>query len=466
MAIRPGSKMENFTISDVLKATKGRLVKGDSDSIVRDISTDSRTLKEGDLFVALIGERFDGHDFIPQALNRGAMGAVVSRGDLDGLPVKTLVAVEDTTRALGDIAGLYRRGFNIPVVGITGSNGKTTTKDMMASVLSQKCRVLKSEGNFNNAIGVPLTLFKLSRSHEVAVIEMGVSIPGEMARLVEIAQPDVAVVTNVSSTHLEFFGSVDRVAAEKGILVKSASSAVLNADDPYVAKMYDTVNGTVISFGINNSADVSAVEIGQDHDDRPEFTLVIQSPLYEKARIRLPSIGKHNIYNALAAASAGVLFRMEIDDIREALESYQPVPMRMQKLIVGGSTIIDDTYNSNPVSLKAAVDFLSNIECDGKRIAVIGDMLELGQHSDRLHKEAGNFIASCPIHTLMTVGDKAALLAEAALEADMADDRVIICRTNADAVANLHKILREGDAVLIKGSRGMKMEEIVEAIQA
>jgi len=233
--------MENFTVGDILKATKGRLVKGNASSFVSGISTDSRTLEADDIFVALIGERFDGHDFIAQAVSRGAMGALVSR-DVGDLPVRTLILVENTLQALGDIASLYRSGFNIPVVGITGSNGKTTTKDMTWLVLSQKYSVLKSEGNFNNAIGVPLTLFKLSRAHEMAVIEMGTGAPGEMSRLVEIAQPDVAVITNVGPTHLEFFGSIDKVAAEKGILAQAASSVVLNADDPFVAKMRDVVD--------------------------------------------------------------------------------------------------------------------------------------------------------------------------------------------------------------------------------
>lgn len=457
--------MEDFTVSDILKATKGRLVKGDASSAVDGISTDSRTVAEDDLFVALIGEKFDGHNFIAQAISRGAMGVLVSK-DIGESSVRTLILVEDTLQALGDIARLYRSGFDIPVVGITGSNGKTTTKDMTASVLSQKYVVLKNEGNFNNAIGVPLTLFKLSNAHEVAVIEMGTGSPGEMSRLVEITQPDMAVVTNIGPTHLEFFGSIDEVAVEKAVLARAASSVVLNADDPFVAKMRNEISGKTISFGLARDdltgkdirATVTAADIGQDHDGRPAFTLITS---VGKTGIHLPSLGRHNVYNALAAASVGILFHVGLDQIKKALESYDGVPMRMQKVALGDVTIMDDTYNSNPASLRAAVDFLSKVGCDGKRIAVVGDMLELGERSDELHREAGHLIANCPIDILMTVGDRSDKVAEAALADGFSGDRVIICKTNVEAVAHLRSILGEGDVALIKGSRGMKMEEIV-----
>ena len=454
--------MENLAIGDILRATRGRQVKGNANFAVADISTDSRTLKVGDLFVALSGEKFDGHDFIPQALSRGASGVVVSK-DVGELPIDNIILVEDTMQALGDIAGAYRSMFNIPLIGLTGSNGKTTTKDMTALVLSQKYNVLKSEGNFNNFIGVPLMLFRLSRAHEIAVIEMGTGAPGEMARLVEIAQPDVGVVTNVSATHLEFLGSIDGVAAEKGVLARAASSGVLNADDPRVAKMRDGMNGKTILYGLadTGSTNVLGVDVAQDRDGRPEFTLVTASG---KARIHLQSLGRHNIYNSLAAASVGILFGVELDDIKKALESYSGTCMRMQKVTVNGVTIIDDTYNSNPLSLRAAVDFLLSVESDGKRIAVIGDMLELGELSDKLHREAGRFIADSSIDELVTVGDKAAKAAEAALEAGMIEDKVCICETNEQASTRLREILSEGDMALIKGSRGMKMEEIIRSL--
>jgi len=451
--------MERFTVGDILKATGGSLVKGSPKSNVRGISTDSRTLEQDDLFVALIGERFDGHGFIPQAIERGASGLVVSK-DVGDSPVRDIVLVGDTLQALGDIGRLYRKMFDIPVIGITGSNGKTTTKDMAASVLSHKYQVLKNQGNLNNAIGVPMTLFRLSKAYEMAIIEMGTGSPGEMSHLVEIVQPDVAVVTNIGPTHLEFFGSVDAVAIEKGLLVQAASSAVLNADDPRAAKMRDLVDGRVVLFGLEQARltgdHVLAADIGQDQYGRPEFPLVTGEG---KIRIHLSSLGRHNIYNALAAASVGILFNVPLDGIRKGLELYEGTSRRMQEMTLDGVRIIDDTYNSNPVSLRAAVDFLSQMECDGKRIAVVGDMLELGEQSDELHREAGSFIASRRISMLVTVGDKASRIAEAAL--DDGFNRVFICGSNLEAIERLRGIIGGGDIVLIKGSRGMKMEEIV-----
>ena len=355
--------------------------------------------------------------------------------------------------------------FDIPLVGITGSNGKTTTKDMTASVLSHKYQVLKNEGNLNNAIGVPMTLFRLSQAHEIAIIEMGTGSPGEMSHLVEIAQPDVAVVTNIGPTHLEFFGSVGAVAIEKGLLVQAASSAVLNADDPRAVRMRDLVNGRVVLFGLEKARltgdEVLAADISQDQYGRPEFTLVTGQ---ESIRVHLPSLGRHNIYNALAAASVGILFNIPLDGIKNGLELYEGTSMRMQEVILDGARIIDDTYNSNPVSLRAAVDFLSQLECHGKRIAVIGDMLELGEQSDELHREAGSFIADRQISTLVTVGDKASRIAEGALSDGFSGDSVFICGSNSEAAERLRKIMGSGDIVLIKGSRGMKMEEIVESL--
>ena len=456
--------MENFAVGDILEATGGRLVKGDFSSIVSGISTDSRTLAEGEFFVALIGDRFDGHDFIAQAADRGAGGAVVSR-DVGETSIETVVLVEDTLKALGDIARLYRSRFDIPVIGITGSNGKTTTKDMMASILERKYSVLKNEGNLNNAIGVPLTLFRLSGKHEVAVIEMGTGAPGEMARLVEMVQPDVAVVTNIGPTHQEFFGSVDEVATEKAVLVRAAGSAVLNVDDPRVAEMSDVVDGTIISFGLARDdlacATVLADEVGQDRNGEAEFTLVVGQ---DRARVHLRAMGKHNVYNALAAASVGKLLHVDINEIRDALESYQGTPMRMQKEMVNGVTIINDAYNSNPASLRAAVELLSEIECSGKRVAVIGDMLELGEQSDEFHRAAGRSIAGYPVDVLVTVGDEAAKIAEAALDAGFRKNRVVICMSISHVITYLSEALKVGDAALIKGSRGMKMEEIIEAL--
>jgi len=453
--------MENFRISDIIEATNGGLEKGDPSAIVNSISTDSRLLKNGDLFVALIGERFDGHNFAVQAIKQGAMGVVLSHRvpELDGLQ-SNIVMVKDTTQALGDIARYYKNKFNITVIGITGSNGKTTTKDMTASVLSGKFSVLKSEGNLNNTIGLPLTLFRLSSLYELAVLEMGISIPGEMSQLVKIAEPKVAVVTNISTTHLEFLGSIEGVAKEKQILAESAESAVLNADDPYVARMSKVVRGNVTFYGIDNPADVTAKDIVLDQDGRPEFTVHVNNT---QERIKLPSIGRYNIYNALAAISVGTIFGVGLDSVKVSLEAYQQTSMRMQRLVIGGVTIINDTYNSNPVSMRVAVDLLKSPKSDGKKVMVIGDMLELGEQSEEFHKATGKYIGTSGVaEILVTVGDRAVRIAESALETGMKN--VIVCKTNLEAVEYLRKNLNRGDLVLIKGSRGMKMEQIIDVL--
>jgi len=278
-----------------------------------------------------------------------------------------------------------------------------------------------------------------------------------MRQLVEIAQPNVAVVTNISTTHLEFLGSIEGVAKEKQILAEYAESAVLNADDPYVAKMRSVVKGNVIFYGIDKPADVIAKDIILDQDGRPEFTV-------NDKRIKLLSVGRHNVYNALASISVGMLFGVGLDSIKASLESYQHTPMRMQRLMVDGVTIINDTYNSNPVSMRAAVDLLKNLKCDGRKILVAGDMLELGEQSDEFHNATGRYIGlSGIVEMLVTVGDKADKMVESAIETGM--KKVIACKTNSEAAEYLRKTMNNGDIVLIKGSRGMKMEQIVKAIE-
>lgn len=458
--------MENFTIKDIIKATNGQLISGNLTTIVNSISTDSRTLKEGDLFVALIGERFDGHDFIKQAIERGAIGFIVSK-EIDQ-DIGCIIKVADTLHALGDIAKLYRERFNIPVIGITGSNGKTTTKDMIASVLQEKYKILKSEGNLNNTIGLPLTVFNLSKSHEILVLEMGISIPGEMSRLVEIAKPNIAVITNISPTHLEFLGSVEGVVAEKSILARSTDVGVLNADDPNVANIRDGIKGKTIFYGIKEPADVMADDIDVDQYGKPKFRLIVKTNIEGEIDIHIPLIGRHNVYNALRAASVGAIFGIELSLIKKALEMYQPMSMRMQRLDIEGITIIDDTYNSNPASLIAAVDFLLTMNNSRRKVLVVGDMLELGKHSDKLHADVGNYIgknAKDALSTLITVGERAVDIAKSATESGIKEDKVIICKTNSEAGPKLLSILQKGDIILIKGSRGMKMEEIVNYIK-
>lgn len=458
--------MENYTINDIIKATSGHLIKRVPAYTVSEISTDTRTIKNGDIFVALIGERFDGHDFIDQAIEKGARGIIISHevNGIDNQENFNVIMVSDTTKALGDIAKDYKSRFKIAVIGVTGSNGKTTTKDMAYEVLASENNVLKSEGNLNNTIGLPLTLFRLSKSHEMAVLEMGISLPGEMSRLVEIANPNVAIMTNISPTHLEFLGSIEGVAEEKGILAKLVDWAILNNDDPYLAKMGKEIKGRAIYYGIDKPADYNAKDIRLDNEGRAEFTFSINGKSID--RIKLSILGKHNVYNALRAIAVGILYDVDFAKIKKAVESYQPMSMRMQKMIVKGVTIINDTYNSNPMSMIAAVDLLASIKNDGEKVLVVGDMLELGEHSDNFHSEIGEYIGKAKsVETLVTIGDKAVRIAESAINSGMEKDKVIICQNNTEVTNILSRILNKGDIALIKGSRGMKMEQIVKVIE-
>jgi UDP-N-acetylmuramoyl-tripeptide--D-alanyl-D-alanine ligase len=459
--------MENYTVNDIIKATGGYLLNGAPNDAVSNISTDTRTIKKNDLFVALIGDRFDGHEFAIQSIEQGAMGVVLSHevNGFDKLNANlNIIMVKDTTQALGDIAKDYRNRFEIAVIGITGSNGKTTTKDMASAVLSAKFNVHKSEGNLNNTIGLPLTLFKLSKLHEIAVLEMGISIPGEMSRLVEIAQPNIAIITNVSPTHLEFLGSVEGVAREKEFLAKSADQVILNKDDPYVAKMGKKIKGKAIYYGIDKPANITAKKIQLDNEGRAEFILKVNAEDF--GRIKLSIIGRHNVYNALRAIAVGILYEVDFDKIKSAIETYQPISMRMQKLVVNGITIINDTYNSNPMSMIAAIDLLASLKSDGKKVLVVGDMLELGEESNRLHDDIGEYIGkSKSAEMLVTMGEKAVRIAETAIAFGMEKSNVSICQNNSEVIERLGKILSKGDIVLIKGSRGMKMEQIVKIVE-
>jgi len=454
-----------LSADEILKATGGQLLKGSKETLITNISTDSRTLQKKDLFVALIGDQFDGHDFLEQVAEKGAAGAVVS-SDVD-VELELLIKVSDTLQALGDIATYHRRKFDIPIIAVTGSNGKTTTKDMVASVLAQRFSTLKSAGSFNNLIGVPLTLFQLSEEHQAAVLELGISIPGEMKRLAQIAQPNLGIITNIGPTHLQFLKSLEGVAQEKGVLLEYVQRAVLNADDKMTGKLKECASGKIITFGENAEANVRADKIQLDEEGRAEFSLIVdgddkgriaRSGAERRSRISLPSLGLHNLFNALAAASVGVLMGLDFEDIKNGLESYQPTKMRMQTITINDVKFINDAYNSNPVSLKAAIDVFVSLICEGKKIAVLADMLELGEDSEELHRQVGRDIPSNKIDVLITVGDKAEQIAT---ESTIPKHNIFVCATNDEAAEKLREIAEPEDTVLLKGSRGMKLEEVI-----
>ena len=425
------------------------------------ISIDSRITAPGDLFVALHGERFDGHQFVQDVLSRGAAGVVVDHADGLSIPPDALVlVVEDTTRALGALATRYRNKFDIPILAVAGSNGKTTTKDMITRVLASAYTVLSTEGNLNNHIGVPLTLFRLDRSHEIAVVEVGTNHPGELTALCGILQPTHALLTNIGREHLEFFGSLETVASEEGSIwaalpTGNTRRAFVNADDPLVVRTAQNIRSR-LTFGFRSrSADVRgmALRVGEDGCARFRFRGTrMKNPM----PVTMAVPGRHQAANALAAAAVGLTMRVPPGQIRTALESFHASSKRMEVGQVGGVTILNDTYNANPDSTIAALHTLASMQTTGKRIAVLGDMLELGAHSVEEHTRVGRAAAAAGVDYLLTFGTWAQHIQRAA-EMPTAvhyDQKNVLAEYLLELVA-------PGDLVLLKGSRGMKMEEIL-----
>ena len=433
---------------------------------IKGVSIDSRTIKEGELFVAIKGDRFDGHDFVPEAIKRGAWGAIVERSALESKyaslgGLKNIIAVEDTLHSLQEMSAAHRKKFSLPLVGITGSNGKTTTKEMLACILRQKGPVLKNEGNLNNHIGVPLTLMGLNAGHKTAVVEMGMSGPGEIKMLTRLVMPTVGVITNIGPAHLEFLGSMDMVVQAKGELLENMepnSIAVLNADDRYFETLKAKFSGSMITFGIDKAADVTAADIRQEKN-LTDFNIRSGDAA---VRVRLQAVGRHNVYNALAAAAAALAVGMPLESVKYGLEDFSPIAMRSELKQIKGRLVLEDCYNANPRSMEAALDTLVSLRQGGKIIAVLGDMLELGEASGDAHRAIGAAAARLGVDLLITVGALSKLIGDGAREAGMPRERVVGARSNADAAAILRERSQNGDVILIKGSRAVKMEKILE----
>jgi UDP-N-acetylmuramoyl-tripeptide--D-alanyl-D-alanine ligase len=447
----------------VLERLQGRLFSME----IKGVSIDSRTIKEGELFVAIRGDRFDGHDFVPDAIRKGAWGALVERpalkqryAVLSGL--RNVIPVEDTLVSLQEMSLLHRKQFSIPLVAITGSNGKTTTKEMLASILQQNGEVLRTEGNLNNHIGVPLMLFRLNERHRAAIIEMGMSGLGEIGALTRLAVPTVGVITNIGPAHLQFLGDMDTVARAKGELLQglhSGGTAVLNADDRYFGTLRSKFPGRILSFGLAAGVDVRADNIrqGPDHTD---FALQAGG---RSLHVRIRAVGRHNVSNALAAAAVAIALDLPLETAQRGLEEFRPVALRSELREQKGVAIIADCYNANPGSMQAALEMLSSLRSGrGKLIAVLGDMLELGEAGPEAHREVGRTASQLGVDVLITVGDLGAQAADGARKAGMGKERVIEAGTTSRAAAVLREIARPGDTVLVKGSRGMKLEAVLE----
>ncbi|MCX5700910.1 MAG: UDP-N-acetylmuramoyl-tripeptide--D-alanyl-D-alanine ligase [Candidatus Omnitrophica bacterium] len=443
-----------FKVSELLEATQGKLISGSRDQLVNDICIDSRNIKKGSAFIAIKGDRFDGHDFIRQAFKKGATCIIAKNSK--GLKKGTIIIVKDTIKALGDIARMHRNRFDIPIITVTGSNGKTTTKEMIASVLSGKFKVLKNEGTKNNHIGLPLTLLKLDSSYDIAVLEVGTNHFGEVKYLSSIVRANIGVITNIGLSHLEYFKNLSGVFREKLELIKNLKRpglAILNADDPFLKKVVYKKSKLpiVIGVGINKESDFTASNI-KVSEGKPEFKA------NRKFRFALNTLGYYNIYNSLLAIAVGRVFGLRYRDIALQLAAFNLPKSRLNFREINKIKFIDDTYNANPVSLKQALEVLKGLTVKGRKILVLGDMLELGKSSQRFHDQSLNdALKSCD--TLITVGKFTATSVAKKL---FLKKNIFTCKDSFQARDVLYKEIRvaPSDIVLVKGSRSMKMEEV------
>jgi UDP-N-acetylmuramoyl-tripeptide--D-alanyl-D-alanine ligase len=451
--------MNRLPISQIAELAGAKLESGDPKVSVEKISTDSRTLKRGELFVALRGENFDGHQFVEAAARASALGAIVDFGWNGSAPENfAVLRAEDTLCAYQKLAANYRRSLAIKVLAITGSNGKTSTKDFVASVLGRRFQVTKTEGNFNNHVGLPRTILEATSQDEIGVWEIGMNHPGEIAALAKIAVPDAAIITNIGIAHIEFMGSHDAIAYEKGALVEAVSlegTVILNADDPFSETIAARTRAKVVLAGIKQGA-VRAIEIRQTSGGS-EFTILEGA---HRCRAQLPVPGLHMVQNALLAVAAGRAFGLSIEECAAGLAAAPLTRARLQIKEIGGVQFIDDSYNANPDSMKAALRTLVELDADGKRIAVLGEMRELGDESERGHREVGEAAAEFGIDHVIAIGQHGAIIANAAKHAGLQKSDAVNSTTEAAKV--LADVVAPGDLVLIKGSRAAQTERVID----
>lgn len=457
-----------FLVSEAVDVTGGKLMAGRSGDMFKGISTDTRALRPGNLFVALKGENFDGHDFAAGALEKGAAGIMVSQPLQDEKKIPEgafVIRVQDTLKALGDLAGAYRRRFAIPVVGVTGSSGKTTTKEMLACILAQEKKVLCTEGNFNNLIGVPLTIFRLRPEHEIAVLEMGTNMPGEIKRLTQIAAPDIALITNIGPAHLAGFKTLEAVREEKGDLffhMKPSGMTVVNLDDKEVSDLAQSLNGRQITFSMHAGAEVSAEEIKKNDVRGMSFNLLMGG---KSCKVDLKAAGTHNVYNAMAAAATAIACGVSIESIIRGLGMFAGVGGRMEIIrLQNGGYLIDDSYNANPASMREALLTLKDLKGTHDAFVFLGDMLELGDDARDMHRRVGMMLATIGVRVAFVKGEFAGDVAAGAKDGGLDEGKIMELDRLEDAIAYLKKHFRKGDWILVKGSRGMKMEKAAGAV--
>lgn len=448
--------MMNLTVREIAQATGGRVFSIDENIPAGEFCLDTRSIKAGQFFIALKGRNFNGHDHIPEAIKKGAGGIIAEHaaGQEYMNKVEHLIIVDDTLLAMGKIAGYIRIKAGIPVICITGTNGKTTLKEILSSLLSSRYRPLKSRGTYNNLIGVSLTLFDLEPSHDIAVIELGSNHPGEIAALAGITSPNAAVITNIGDGHIEFFGDRKGVFREKAGLLEylpDSGAAFLNGDDAHLSGMTGKMD--IKFFGRSSDCDFRITDIKKARGGY-DFCL-------NGNKLFIPVEGEHNVYNAAAAASVASCFGIDHASIRKTMSEVSLPHMRLERISVNDIVFINDSYNANPDSFECALDVLKNIVTDGKKSVIAGDMLELGERAAEFHKKIGKSIASKNIDFLITVGDLARFVASGALSGGMSKNRVFCAKDREDAARVIRELASPSDVVLLKGSRGARMEEII-----
>lgn len=453
----------------VLTATGGQLVHPGEQRTYTGVSIDSRTMEAGDLFCCITGDRFDGHDFLNEIIKKGAHGLIVS--DTTKLPSFNegqgpfVVRVADTLKGLQDLAHHYRKQHTLKVVGITGTNGKSTTKELVASITGTCFETLKSRGNLNNHIGLPLNLLRLETAHEVAVLEMGMSARGEIARLAQIAEPDIGLITNVSEAHMERLPTVRDVQAAKGELFAALNEkdcAIVNADDPLVLELAQSLRARKLTFGLNSEADVRGIDIKPGPALGYVFSLNTPGASHP---VRLPFAGRFNILNAVAAAACGVALGIAPEKIVAGLEQAELMGQRLQVKDHNGMTLLDDTYNANPKSMAEALETLASMQIAGRRYFIIGDMFELGPNEVAAHRRLGEQAVQKNIDYLVAVGERVKDTVDAAKNADSTKTKAFLFDTHEEAAAFLKDKAEAGDALLFKGSRGAQMEKTLNAFR-
>ncbi|MEW6556980.1 MAG: UDP-N-acetylmuramoyl-tripeptide--D-alanyl-D-alanine ligase [Elusimicrobiota bacterium] len=460
--------MEKIKITKITKIIKGHL-SGNKKIVVSGVSIDSRTTNKGDIFFAIKGEKYDGHNFVKNAVKNGAVAVVVSQlSRLQVVGQATLnspackssgrqlstILVKDTIKTLQDFAKYYRTKFSVKVIGITGSNGKTTTKDMLASILSQRFSILATQGNLNNHIGLPLTLFNMTEQHKYCILEMGANHTGEIARLSEIAKPACGIITNISNAHIGEFGSLENIVKTKMELLHSlgdAGIAIINNDDKLISTASKKIKCMKKTFGLKNKADITASDIVL----KPHKTSFILRYGNKKTHLELPVCGKFNIYNALAASTCATCFGIEIDEIADGIKNFKPSPKRMEVIKTSdGIIIVNDSYNANPTSMWQAIENFSEIFYNKRKILVLGDMLELGSYAVSEHKKLGEFIVNNKLaDTVYTVGD---------LSRNISNSKWF--KTKNQLFKYLKKNLERNDAVFFKASRKIGLDKVAESL--